>query len=310
MADAVAVDNPPRRRLLPRLTSLPWIPLVFLSLLIVGAVFAPLIAPHRPLDPVAVTAAQCKAAYGQAFDGCYIKDDPPFFIAGSIAKTLLGTDYLGRDIFSRLLYGARISLFVSLVGTTFAGVLGTALGLIAGYMGPIWQQIIMRLTDAWLTLPPLIFAILLSTIRGPGIGNIVIILAVVFWCGYTRLVYAEVLSLRQRDFVLLAEINGVSRFRIMRRHLLPNVLNTVVVYFTLIVGVAIIIESILSFLGVGVPPPEPSWGLMIAQERDGLLEGKWWLVAWPGLAIMILVLSANMLGDWLRVRLDPHFQGP
>jgi peptide/nickel transport system permease protein len=166
----------------------------------------------------------------------------------------------------------------------------------------------MRITDAWLTLPTLVFAILLSSIRGPGVENVIFILAVVFWSRYARLVRGEVLSLRERDFVRLAEVNGVSKFDIIRRHLLPNVMNTVMVFFTLIVGVAIIIEANLSFLGVGVPPPEPAWGLMISQERDALMEGKWWLAAWPGLCIMLLVLSSNMLGDWLRVRLDPQLR--
>jgi len=299
----------PRRTSLPAfLGSVPWLPAILLVLLVVGTVFAPQIAPYGKLEPVPVTDDQCMAVYGQAFAGCYIEDDPPFFMEGSVLGTLLGTDYVGRDIFSRLLYGARISLLVALVGTLFAGALGTALGLVAGYMGKVAEQVIMRVTDAWLTLPPLVFAILLSTIRGPGVGNVIFILAIVFWSSYARLVYAEVLALRERDFVVLAEINGVSRTRIMFRHLLPNVMNTVVVYFTLIVGVAVMIEAALSFLGLGVPPPEPAWGLMIAQERESLLEGKWWLVAWPGLAILILVLSANMLGDWLRVRLDPHLR--
>jgi peptide/nickel transport system permease protein len=229
-------------------------------------------------------------------------------MTGSILHTPLGTDYLGRDNLSRLMYGARISLLVALTGTVAAGAIGTLLGILAGYMGNVWDQVIMRITDAWLTLPTLVFAILLASIRGPGLWNVVLILAVVFWSRYARLVRGEVLTLRERDFVRLAEINGVSKFHIIVRHLLPNVMNTVMVFFTLIVGVAIIIEANLSFLGVGVPPPEPAWGLMISQEREALMEGKWWLAAWPGLCIMLLVLSANMLGDWLRVRLDPQLR--
>jgi peptide/nickel transport system permease protein len=166
----------------------------------------------------------------------------------------------------------------------------------------------MRITDAWLTLPSLVFAILLSSVRGPGLWNVVLILSMVFWSRYTRSVRGEVLTLRERDFVKLAEINGASKLRIMRRHLLPNVMNTVMVVFSLQVGVAIIIEASLSFLGVGVPPPEPSWGLMMAQEREALLDGRWWPALFPGICITLLVLSANMLGDWLRVRLDPQLR--
>jgi len=166
----------------------------------------------------------------------------------------------------------------------------------------------MRITDAWLTLPSLVFAILLASVRGPGLWNVVLILMLVFWSRYTRSVRGEVLSLRERDFVKLAEINGVSKRRIIWRHIIPNVMNTVMVVFSLQIGVAVIIEASLSFLGVGVPPPEPSWGLMMAQERDSLMEGRWWLAVFPGLCITLLVLSANMLGDWLRVRLDPQLR--
>jgi peptide/nickel transport system permease protein len=286
----------------------PIIPLLILTVLGLAALFAPVLAPYDKLEPVKVTAEQCRAKYGRSFPSCYINDDPPFFMTGSVLRTALGTDYLGRDMLSRLMYGARISLLVSLTGTLAAGAIGTFLGILAGYMGRVWDQIIMRITDAWLTLPTLVFAILLASIRGPGRWNIVLILAVVFWSRYARLVRGEVLSLRERDFVRLAEVNGVSKRRIITHHLLPNVMNTVMVFFTLIVGVAIIIEANLSFLGVGVPPPEPAWGLMISQERDALMEGKWWLAAWPGLCIMLLVLSANMLGDWLRVRLDPQLR--
>ena len=286
----------------------PLFPLVVFLVLGVCAIFAPVLAPYGKLDPVEVTAEQCQAKYGRSFPSCYIDDDPPFFMKGSILRTTLGTDYLGRDILSRLMHGARISLLVSLTGTLGAGTLGTILGILAGYLGRAWDQIIMRITDAWLTLPTLVFAILLSSIRGPGVWNVVLILALVFWSRYARLVRGEVLTLRERDFVRLAEVNGVSKFNIIRRHLLPNVMNTVMVFFTLIVGVAIIIEANLSFLGVGVPPPEPAWGLMISQERDALMAGKWWLAVWPGLCIMLLVLSANMAGDWLRVRLDPQLR--
>lgn len=286
----------------------PVIPLCILAVMGLAALFAPLLAPYGKFESIKVTPEQCQAKYGRSFLGCYLDDDPPFFIAGSILRTPLGTDYLGRDILSRLMYGARISLLVSLTGTIAAGAIGTFLGIVAGYMGRVWDQIIMRFVDAWLTLPTLVFAILLASIRGSGLENVIIILAVVFWSRYARLVRGEVLSLRERDFVRLAEVNGVSKWHIIMRHLLPNVMNTVMVFFTLIVGVAIIIEANLSFLGVGVPPPEPAWGLMISQEREALMEGKWWLAAWPGLCIMLLVLSANMLGDWLRVRLDPQLR--
>ena len=206
------------------------------------------------------------------------------------------------------MYGARISLIVALTGTIVAGTIGTFLGVLAGYMGRWWDQVIMRITDAWLTLPSLVFAILLSSVRGPGVGNVVLILALVFWSRYARAVRGEVLALRERDFVKLAEINGISKQRIIFRHLLPNVMNTVMVLFSLQVGVAVIIEASLSFLGVGVPPPEPSWGLMMAEGRDALMEGSWWLAVFPGICISLLVLSANMLGDWMRIRLDPQLR--
>jgi peptide/nickel transport system permease protein len=285
----------------------PIIPLLVLTILGFAAVFAPVLAPHDKLQPVKPTAAQCQARFG--FPDCpYVDGMPPFWYSQGNLYTPLGTDYLGRDILSRLMYGARISLVVGITGTLVAGIIGTLLGILAGYMGKWWDQIIMRITDAWLTLPSLVFAILLSSIRGPGLWNVVLILALVFWSRYTRVVRGEVLSLREREFVKLAEVNGVSRLAIIFRHLLPNVMNTVMVVFSLQVGISIIIEASLSFLGVGVPPPEPSWGLMMAQERESLMEGKWWLAVFPGICIMLLVLAANLMGDWLRVRLDPQLR--
>src|SRR5262250_3008118 len=286
---------------------IPFIPLLVLTLLAFFAIFAPVIAPHSALDPVKPTREQCLAKYGMAT--CpYVDNLPPFWAHEGSLVTPLGTDFLGRDVLSRLMYGARISLIVALTGTLVAGAIGTLLGVLAGYMGTWWDQIIMRITDAWLTLPSLVFAILLSSVRGPGVWNVVLILALVFWSRYSRAVRGEVLTLRERDFVKLAEINGIPTRTIIFRHLMPNVMNSVMVLFSLQVGVAVIIEASLSFLGVGVPPPEPSWGLMMAQERESLMDGKWWLAVFPGIGITMLVLSANMLGDWLRVRLDPQLR--
>jgi peptide/nickel transport system permease protein len=295
------------RRSYRLVADVPSIPLLLLGILTFVAVFAPLIAPHSKLTPVKPAPAQCQARFGTT-DCPYVDNVPPFWFRGGTVDTPLGTDFLGRDVLSRLMYGARISLVVALTGTLFAGAIGTLLGVLAGYMGKWWDQIIMRITDAWLTLPSLVFAILLSSVRGPGLWNVVLILALVFWSRYSRAVRGEVLALRERDFVKLAEINGISKRTIIFRHLLPNVMNTVMVLFSLQVGVAVIIEASLSFLGVGVPPPEPSWGLMMAQERESLMDGKWWLAVFPGIGITMLVLSANMLGDWLRVRLDPQLR--
>ena len=286
---------------------IPLIPLLVVGVLAFVAIFAPLIAPHSHLDPVKPAREQCMARYGMA-DCPYLDNVPPFWAREGTLDTPLGTDSLGRDVLSRLMYGARISLVVALTGTLAAGAIGTLLGILAGYLGKWWDQVIMRITDAWLTLPSLVFAILLSSVRGPGLWNIVLILALVFWSRYSRAVRGEVLAIRERDFVRLAEINGVRKSRIIFRHLLPNVMNTAMVLFSLQVGVAVIIEASLSFLGVGVPPPEPSWGLMLSQEREMLMLGSWWLAAFPGICISMLVLSANMLGDWLRVRLDPQLR--
>jgi peptide/nickel transport system permease protein len=305
---STAAPRTPRRfRIFRILHNLPTVPLLMLALLFFVAIFADVIAPHSKLDPVKPTNAQCQQLYGSP--NCpYLEDLPPFWSEGGSINMPLGTDFLGRDVLSRLMYGARISLLVALMGTLVAGTIGTLLGVLAGYMGKWWDQIIMRVTDAWLTLPSLVFAILLLSVRGPGVWNVVLVLALVFWSRYSRAVRGEVLALRERDFVKLAEINGISKTRIIFRHLIPNVLNTVMVLFSLQVGVAVIIEASLSFLGVGVPPPEPSWGLMLAQERDAMMEGKWWLAIFPGICISMLVLSANMLGDWLRVHLDPQLR--
>jgi peptide/nickel transport system permease protein len=227
---------------------------------------------------------------------------------GGDLSTPLGTDFHSRDILSRIIYGARVSLIVGLIGTLVAGAIGTLLGIIAGYAGGWIDQVIMRITDAWMALPTLIFAIFLASVLKPSLWNIVVILSLVFWSQYARIIRGQVLSLRERPFVQLAQVTGASSLRIIRRHILPNVINTVMVLLSLTIGVAIIIEASLSFLGVGVPPPKPAWGLMMAEGRGPLIAGKWWVSVFPGLCIMLLVLATNLLGDWMRVHFDPQLR--
>jgi len=270
----------------------PMTAVVILGGLLLVAVLADVLAPYDPTMPV-------KGAEMFA---------PPFWMDGGSLATPLGTDFQGRDILSRLLYGARVSLIVGLMGTLVAGGIGTALGIISGYAGGWVDQVIMRVTDAWLALPAIVFAIFLAAMVGPSMWNIIVILGLVYWTRYARVIRGEVLTLRERDFVKLAEIAGASRFRVIKKHILPNVLNTATVLASLTVGVVIIAEASLSFLGVGVPPPQPAWGLMLSEARPTLMVGQWWLTVFPGACILLIVLATQLFGDWLRVRLDPQLR--
>jgi peptide/nickel transport system permease protein len=274
-----------------RTEGLPVIPILILLVLVFTAVFAEFIAPHNPEV----------GSLSQRFK-------PPAWIAGGSSAHLLGTDHIGRDVLSRLIFGARVSMIVGFTAVIFAGVLGTALGILSGYFGGWVDQVIMRITDTWLALPGLTFAIFLAAIVGPSEWNIVIILGAVYWTRYARVIRGEVLSIKERDFVRLAIVAGCSKMTIMRRHVLPNVLNSAIVLATLMLGVVIVTEAALSFLGVGVPPPKPAWGLMLADGKKGLMAGYWWLTVFPGVCIVLMVLSANLLGDWLRVKLDPQLR--
>jgi peptide/nickel transport system permease protein len=269
----------------------PWIPAFILFTLIFCATFANALAPH---DPEVGT-------LGDRFK-------PPVWQTGGSDKYLLGTDHLGRDVLSRLLFGARVSIVVGFTAVVVAGSIGTLLGIVSGYLGRWVDQVIMRITDTWLALPALTFAIFLAAIIGPSMWNIVIILGLVYWTRYARVIRGEVLSLKEREFVRLAIVAGCSKWTIMRRHILPNVINTAIVLATLQLGVVIITEATLSFLGVGVPPPQPAWGLMLADGKKGMMAGYWWLTVLPGFCIMFVVLSANLIGDWLRVKLDPQLR--
>ena len=274
-----------------RTEGFPTVPILILLVLVFTAAFAEFIAPHNPEV----------GSLSQRFK-------PPAWIAGGSSTYLLGTDHIGRDVLSRLIFGARVSMIVGFTAVIFAGVLGTALGILSGYFGGWVDQVIMRITDTWLALPALTFAIFLAAIVGPSEWNIVIILGSVYWTRYARVIRGEVLSLKERDFVRLAIVAGCSRWKIMRKHLLPNVLNSAIVLATLMLGVVIVTEAALSFLGVGVPPPKPAWGLMLADGKKGLMAGYWWLTVFPGVCIVLMVLSANLLGDWLRVKLDPQLR--
>jgi peptide/nickel transport system permease protein len=274
-----------------RMKGFPWFPVGILFTIALCAIFADVLAPHSP--EVGSLGARFK---------------PPAWQQGGTSQFILGTDHLGRDIFSRLLFGARVSMVVGILAVVVAGTIGTALGILSGYTGKWVDQVIMRVTDTWLALPALTFAIFLAAILGPSEMNIVIILTLVYWTRYARVIRGEVLSLKERDFVRLAVVAGCSRWTIMKRHILPNVLNTAIVLASLQLGVVIIAEATLSFLGVGVPPPKPAWGLMLADGKKGLMAGYWWLTVLPGTCIMLMVLSANLLGDWLRVKLDPQLR--
>lgn len=273
------------------LEGFPLIPVLILLVIVVVAILADVLAPYDPQI----------GSLSRRFR-------PPFWQEGGSMAHLLGTDHVGRDVLSRLIFGARVSMIVGVTAVLFAGAVGTLLGILSGYLGGWVDQVIMRVSDAWLALPALTFAIFLTAIVGPSEMNIVIILGLVYWTRYARVIRGEVLSLKQREFVRLAVVAGCPHRVIMWRHILPNVVNSAVVIGTLMLGVVIVTEAALSFLGVGVPPPKPAWGLMMADGKQGLMVGHWWLTVLPGICIMLMVLSANLLGDWLRVKLDPQLR--
>jgi peptide/nickel transport system permease protein len=281
----------PSRFALARSEGFPLVPTFILVGIAFVAVFANALAPHDP--EIGALAARFR---------------PPAWQAGGSMEFLLGTDHLGRDVLSRLIFGARVSMVVGFTAVIFAGVVGTVLGIVSGFLGGWVDQVIMRITDTWLALPALTFAIFLAAIVGPSEMNIVIILGLVYWTRYARVIRGEVLSLKEREFVRLAIVAGLSKWAIMVRHILPNVINSAIVLGTLMLGVVIVTEAALSFLGIGVPPPKPAWGLMLADGKRGLMVGYWWLTVLPGCCIMLMVLSANLLGDWLRVKLDPQLR--
>ena len=227
--------------------------------------------------------------------------------AGGSTEFLLGTDHLGRDLLSRVIFGARISLIVSLVTLGVGGILGVILGLMSGWYGGWTDEFLMRLVDIILSLPLILVALVLVVAVGQSLEIIVVVLALWIWPRFARMVRGEVLQLKSMDYVALARVAGASTTRILLKHLFPGTINTLIVVATLQVGIVILVEATLSFLGAGVPPPEPAWGSMVADGRDRLTDA-WWIATVPGIAILLTVMSLNLFGDWLRDRLDPRLR--
>jgi peptide/nickel transport system permease protein len=276
--------------MLARSRDLPWFPGAILALLVFTALFAAYLAPQSP------TAGDITA-----------KLIPPVWMERGDWEHPLGTDRFGRDVLSRTIYGSRISLLVSLIAIGVAGTFGTLLGLISGYRGGLTDAFLMRVTDIALSLPLILIAVVLVAVSEPSFGNVILIVALLLWPRFARQIRGETLGIKEQDFVALAVVAGRSSAWIISRHIFPNVMPTLLVISTLQVGYVILLEGTLSFLGVGVPPPAPAWGLMIADGR-GFLATAWWISLFPGLAMLFTVLAVNLMGDWLRDHLDPKLR--
>ena len=314
----------------------PLIPLAVLSLVLVTGITADWIAPHDPenaedlsdriLPPfwggettLEKTVVE-KVGVGQGFREIVLEEtraikedvlvgdklDVVIREAGS-TRFALGTDHLGRDMLSRLIFGARISLIIAAVTLGVGGTLGTVVGLMSGWKGGWVDELIMRLVDVFLSVPLILVTLVLVSAFGQSLELIIVILALWVWPYFARMIRGEVLQLKTMDYVALARVAGASTRHIMFQHLFPGTINTLIVVATLQVGIVILVEATLSFLGAGVPPPEPSWGSMVADGRDRLSDG-WWIATLPGIAILLTVMSLNLFGDWLRDTLDPRLR--
>ncbi len=261
----------------------PWIPLTVVGLLLVCAALAPIIAPHSPTRPSLANALI-----------------PP----GESSVYPLGTDTLGRDILSRLIHGARSSVTVAFLALGASALVGTVLGLISGYFGGRVDSVIMRAVDVGLAFPSMLLALILAVFLGVGVVTVVVAVTATMWAKFARMVRGDVLAVRGRDFVTLAKIAGVRAPRIVVRHILPNVANTLLVVSSLLIGQVILLEASLSFLGLGLPPGAPAWGIMVSEGR-ALLTDAWWLSLFPGLTIVMVVTSTNLLSDWLQKVMAP-----
>ncbi len=267
-------------------SKLPWIPIVILAILLVCSALAPQLSPHDPNDKDIINSRI-----------------PP----GQNSEYLLGTDILGRDMLTRMIFGARTTVYISLVALATGAIVGTVLGLISGYLGGVIGAVIMRIADAVMGFPTILVALVIVVLLGQGTENIIIAVAVTVWARFARMIRGDTLSIRERDYVILAKIAGVSPPVVIIRHVFPNVVNTLMVLTSIQVGQVILLEASLSFLGLGLAPGSPAWGIMVAEGRNVILD-MWWLALFPGVAITIVVMAFNFLGDWLRDYLDPKLR--
>jgi peptide/nickel transport system permease protein len=287
-ATADRAEPAPRRR--TRVDGLALAGALIVLVAVVLAVLAPALAPADPIRNSLID-----------------RLTPPMWVTGGEVKHPLGTDTLGRDVASRLLHGARVSLLVGFSAVMLAGVLGVALGLVSGWYRGWIDDLLMRLGDVQLAFPVLVLAVAVLAVLGASVVNLIVVLGVTTWITYARIVRGEVLTLRERDFVAAARALGAADGWILRRHLLPNVLPPITVVATFSMARTIIAEASLSFLGLGIPAPQPSWGAMLDEGRNYITTG-WWLALFPGVAILLLVLGINLVGDWLRDVLDPRME--
>jgi peptide/nickel transport system permease protein len=292
---AARISMPESKRAVQSLIRARWplLALLILALMAFLALFGPQIAPRDPNRQSLIERLR-----------------PPFTAdADGVVAYPLGTDALGRDVLSRVIYGARVSLAVGLSAVIIGGVLGTTLGVVAGYSGGWIDDIIMRLADIQLAFPFILLTIMVLVVLGPGVGNLVLVLGIGQWVTYARIARGQTIAQREKEYVEAARSIGAKDLRIMLRSIFPNVLAPLIVIASFNVASVILSEAALSFLGLGVPPTVPTWGGILAESRDQLLGGSWWLAVFPGVAIMLTVLSLNILGDWMRDFLDPRLRG-
>lgn len=267
-----------------------WLPLGWLGAIALAAIFAPMIAPHDPL-----------------MQDLMLERLPPFFMEGAEPGYWLGTDSLGRDVLSRLIHGARIALMVSLSAAIITCIFGSALGLIAGFFGGWWDRVISRLVDIWMAFPPVLFAVLLVAVMGTGLGSVIAAIALIDWTRFARVIRAETLVQSRMDYVDSARIGGASRAKTLASEILPNVLPTIIALLMLEMGIAVIVEAILSFVNLSISSDDPTWGSMIAEGRNAI-HFAWWVLLFPLIVLFLTVLSFSTLGEGLKQRFDPVLQ--
>jgi peptide/nickel transport system permease protein len=262
----------------------------WLAIVVFAAIFAPLIAPKNPLA-----------------QDLLLERLPPFWLPGAEPGYLLGTDGLGRDVLSRLIYGARIALTVAFVAAPIACIIGSVLGLLAGYYRGIIDQVVSRVVDIWMAFPPVLFSILLVAVLGTGLHSVILAIIVIDWIRFCRVVRAETLSQRRMDYVDSARVAGFSQFAILVREVLPNVLPTILVLLSLEMGIAVIVEAILSFVNLSISTDDPTWGGMIAEGRS-IVYFAWWVLVFPLIVLFLTVLAFGQFGEGLKDRFDPVLQ--